>query len=523
MENVDYGTISAETLQMLIRDEVQKSITSTGVSLTSGLNFYYLESAVKTLIPVYHPILNRIPRYVPTIAGQPVGGDGVHYKALTDIDTDGYPGIPESARAPFISFTEEDFYVPYRSFGKDGYVTFQAEQGGLGLDDNIRLTQWALLASLLNDIEREILFGNSGPNADNSGSGFALGSTVQPTLAASASAVSGASLSTSDYFKVWCVPLTGWGMRRAVGTTGLTPSSAVTTADGTAVTIPNGSGIISSASSEATVASGHALEASVTAVAGAVGYAWYLSAVTTTGGEATSNAYFVGTSNNPTIQILAAPSASNQAANATGLDTDNSYSQYDMDGLISLNAFSQGASQAGYWKDLGGAGFTANGDGSIVEFETLLQSQFVNYQITFDEVWCSADTIGPISTAILKATGGGAQASRLNFFTDEAGKLVGGTLIGEYRSRYSPQGGAQSLPVMMHPWLPNGTVLFVTIKNPYPEAANAIPSVLRIPMLLDFFSIKWPYRQLRHELGVYLVSALQNYIPFGHALITGAT
>jgi hypothetical protein len=506
--------LSEQTLK-LIEEQVQKSITSQGILTTSGLAFYYLEPAVKTLVPVYHPLLNRIPRYVPSIAGQPVGGPGVNYKALTAVDPQGYPGIPEKARAPFISFTEQDFFVPYRFFGKDGFVSFAGEQAGLGLDDNIRLTQWSLLAALLNDIEREILFGNSGTNATNGGNGFALGTTNTPVAASG----SGGSLTSADYYKVWCIALTGWGERLAVGSTGLNVSNSVTTADGQVITVPQGAGALSAASNEVT--GGTSVSASVTAMAGAVAYAWYISQATSTGGEATSSAYFAGITHAPKVTITAMPSGSNQKANAAGLSSDNSFSQYDTDGIITWNALSQGQAAPGYWKDLGGAGFTSGGDGSVAEIEAAMKSQFVNYQITFDEIWCAPDTIGSFTTAFL--TGANSNSARLMTFMDETGNLVGGSLITEYRSRYSPAGGAKTLPVHMHPWLPNGTVLLITIKNPYPEVANAIPAVYSIPSLLDFFSLKWPFRNLSHEIGVYLFAGLQVYIPYATGLLTGVT
>lgn len=512
--------LSEETLK-LVQDALQKTGTTTGISLSTGLNFYYLEPAVKTLVPVYHPILNRIPRYVPMIGSQPVGGNGVNYKAITAVDPSGYPGLPEKSRAPFIQISEEDFFVPYRFFGKDGYVTFAGEQAGLGLDDNIRLTQWSLLAALLNDVEREILYGNSGPNGTNGGNGLALGTTPTPTLA-DAGAVAGSTLESGHFFKVACVALAGWGTQIGVSSTGLTPSFSKTGADGSTWTVPGGSAAISALSSEVNLTtSGHGLTATVTPVTGAVAYAWYLSDVASTGTETTATTYFVKTTHAPTITFTAPPSSSNQAANATGLSSDNSYSAYDTDGILTWIAGSQSGTSPAYLKDLGGHGFTSNGDGSVAEIEAALQSQFTNYKITYDEIWCAPDTIGPLSTAVL--SGASSNATRINFFTDDAGRMTGGTLITEYRSRYAPQGGAKVMPVMMHPWLPSGTVIFATIKNPYPEVANAIPSTLRIPTMLDFFSIKWPYRYLAHELGVYLFGGLQVYIPFALGMLTGAT
>jgi hypothetical protein len=64
-------------------------------------------------------------------------------------------------------------------------------------------------------------------------------------------------------------------------------------------------------------------------------------------------------------------------------------------------------------------------------------------------------------------------------------------------------------------------VLFDLVVNPYPAAGGDIPAVRRIVSLEDHFSIKWPYRKLQHELGVYCFETLEHYIPFGMGLYSG--
>ncbi len=47
------------------------------------------------------------------------------------------------------------------------------------------------------------------------------------------------------------------------------------------------------------------------------------------------------------------------------------------------------------------------------------------------------------------------------------------------------------------------------------------PAVRRIATLEDHFSIKWPYRRLQHEVGVYCFETLQHYLPFSIGILTG--
>ncbi len=120
----------------------------------------------------------------------------------------------------------------------------------------------------------------------------------------------------------------------------------------------------------------------------------------------------------------------------------------------------------------------------------------------------------------IPAAGVSNATTRLVFETDAAGRLIGGTFPVAYRSKYGPM-QVKQIEITTHPWLPDGVAFFDLSINPYPAAGNAIPAVRRIMTLEDHFSIKWPYRRLQHEVGVYAFETLQHYIPFGTAMITG--
>lgn len=498
---------------------LMKDSTTAGVTTATGLNFFYLEQQAKLIYPVFYPLLASIPRVQPMFNGVVVGGTGVNWKAVTAIDAGGYPGISESNRNAFMNITEKDYFAAYKYLGKDTQVSFQAQQTGLGLDDNIGIAQVSLLNALLNDEERMILYGNSG----SAGNGFQLGTTPTPTaaLVLDSSLPSPGTIPGATTVTLFCVALTGWGTQLATGTAIKLPFGR-TNADGSQDVINGGTAAVSAASnSVVTDGTHHAVSGTVTAVNGALGYAWFVNSTDTT----TANAVFAFITPGPTATITALPPGTNQRANATSafgnFTTDNSANALDFDGLLTWAFNYKNASpNPSFVKDLGGANLTSNGDGTIAEFETALDFLWTNYKLTPDRIYLGGTLIDAVSKKIAGAGGTNQTATRFMLTMDQQGKMVGGTFAVAYRSKYGP-GQAKQLDVFTHPWLPQGCIFFDLINNPYPAAGNAIPTVRRIITLEDHFSIKWPYRKLQHEVGVYTFETLQHYIPFGLAVLTG--
>ncbi len=208
------------------------------------------------------------------------------------------------------------------------------------------------------------------------------------------------------------------------------------------------------------------------------------------------------------------------ASAAGNLTADHSYNNLDFDGLLTWTFGYANATQPSYYKDLAGAGLTANGDGTIKEFEDVIDYLWKNYKISIDKIYVGGSLIDSVSKAVLTASGGANASQRLMFTMDEGGRIVGGTKVVQYRSKFSNSGTAKVVDVVTHPWLPEGVIYFDLINNPYPAAGNSIPSVRRIVSLEDHFSIKWPYRKLQHEMGVYCFETVEHYIPFGTAVLT---
>ena len=333
---------------------LRKDVTTAGITTQSGVNFYFLEPQAKTIYPVYYPLLASIPRTPPMFNGQRVGGPGVNWKAIVGINNGGYPGISEGNRNAATKFTERDYSANYKYLGADDFVTFQAEFTGLGFEDNLALAQVSMLNSLLNDEERMILYGNSG----SSGNGFQLGTTGTVTITGP---TAGAGVPNTDQIYVSCMALTGWGATMATANGAQLPFARVTM-NGATDLINGGSAAMSALagpSTAATTANG-TFTATVSAIRGAMGYAWYVGI-----GGTLATSYFYGITPGPTVTITSLPASTFQPANASSpsgnFTTDNSANALDFDGLTTWT-FGQG----GYWKDLAGANLTATGDGSIV-------------------------------------------------------------------------------------------------------------------------------------------------------------
>jgi hypothetical protein len=495
---------------------LRKDATTTGITSGTQLNFYYLEPTAKTIYPVFYPLLASIPRFQPTFNGVVVGGPAVNWKAVIAIDNGGYPFTSEGNRNSVMKIQEKDYAANYKFLGKETQVSFPAQQMGLGFEDNIGLAQISMLNALLNDEERAILFGNSG----SSGNGFQFGAGPTPTVVNSATGgVAGLQSLTAT---VWCIALTGWGVLMC-GTTGVQLPYTRQNADGSTDTINGGTSAIgSSGNGGAMAGSGSpSAVATVTPVAGALGYAWYCSVNAT---PTTANAYFMASTSAPTYTIATVPVSSNQALDSpnhtSALTNDCSANTLDFDGLFTWAAnYSAASPSKSYWADLGGLGFTTNGDGTIKEIEAMMDFFWLSYKITPDKLWLGGNLIDSFSKAVL---GSGASNNVMRVFLeqDTAGRVVGGSFAVAYRSKFGP-GQMKQLDVQTHPWIPQGVLLADLVNNPFPAAGNAIPAVRRIATLEDHFSIKWPYRRLQHEVGVYAFETMQHYIPFGLGVLTG--
>lgn len=469
-------------------DGLAKAFTQSGVA-TTGLTFYDLEAPAKTLYPVLTPLRNTTPR-----VSQQNAGIQANWRAITQINTQNTSsGVSEGNRGGVISTEITEYLAAYRALGLEDYVTIEAEMAAQGFDDVKARAAQGLLNSMMINEEKCILGGNGT---------MLLGTTPTPTVS---DVATGGSLVFNTAYSVICVALSMEGYFNASVANGVQASISRTNADGSTDTFGGGAARQSAAGTVTTANdsnSTHKVRASVTAVRGAMGYAW-----------------FVGTAGAERLEAITAINSvevssllgTGQLASSLPL-ADKSVNALLFDGLLT-QALKTGSNSYYYSMPTGVAGtgtpLTADGAGGILEFDVALQSFWDNYRLSPDEIWVSSQEINWIRKKIL--TGATNAAQRFVFAANQNG-LMGGTVIKGYTNPFTMSAsGGEFLPINLHPNLPPGTVIFLTRKLPY-QLSN-VGNVFQMKLRRDYYQIEWPMRTRRYEYGVYMDGVLQHYFP----------
>lgn len=471
-------------------EALQKATFDQSASATTGLTFYDLQPGALLLYPVLTPLRNMIPR----VSGR--GGTQANWRAITNINTGNISaGVSQGNRNATMAVTTANYTAAYKGIGMESNVTFEAQYAGQNFDDIRALAGLTGLQSLMLQEEQILLGGNSS---------VALGITPTP---ATADVVTGGTLSDGTY-QVACVALTLEGYINATVAGGIPTSVTRTNADGSTDTYGGGSAQKSAAA--ATVVNGggavQSITATVTAVRGAVAYAWFVSAAGGAAGTATL------------AQITTAPTATLTAAGA-GTQTyaslpsaDNSTNDLVFDGLITQAAKS---GSGAYWSDLGGVALTATGAAGISQIDTALKYMWDTYRLSPDTMWVNSQQAQDISTKILAGTANG--AFRINV-DQKQGMMVGGVMATSYLNKFS-MAGANVVDIKIHPNMPPGTILFTSQSIPYP--LSGVGNVMQVKCRQDYYQIEWPLVSRKYQYGVYADEVLQHYFPPSMALLTG--
>lgn len=495
-----------ETLELLkaaqltpMTGEIAKAFTQSG-SATTGLTFYDLEPAAKTLYPVLTPLRNRIPR----VSGK--GGIQANWKAITGINVNNLSaGVSQGNRGGVIATGTVDYLAAYRGIGLEDYVTFEADYAARGFDDVKALSAVGLLRSLMIGEEGLLLGGNTS---------LALGTTPTPTLAAS---TTGGTLATQT-LSVICVALAfdaywalgGWnngsqGGSIAIASAVVPASVTRTNADGTSDTYGGGSARKSSNATVSVTGATGSATATVAAVRGAVAYAWYW-------GAAGSEVLGAVTTIN-SVSITATAAGTQTAASLPA--ADNSTSALEFDGLITQVAKSgSGGYYAAQATGTPGVGtkLTSDGSGGIAEIETAFNSFWTLYRLSPDEIMLNSQQLTDITAIIIK--NGGAPVLRMNMDANNPGTLSAGTVIGTYLNKITNK----LVKVSVHPNMPAGTILFYSDGVPY--NLSGIANILQVRTRQEYYQMEWPLRTRKYEYGVYADEVLQNYFPPAFGILT---
>jgi hypothetical protein len=459
-------------------------ILAKSITVASGLTAYDLEPGAKNLYPVITPLRNKIARV-------PGTGTAAHWNAVTGINTGGVAlGLSEGHRGGVLSTSTKSYMAPYKSFGFDDNVTFEADLAAQGYDDVKALAVEGLLRSVMIAEENLIIGGNTS---------LALGTTPTPSLVASGS---GSAL-TATVLTVQAVALTHRAYANASVAGGVPASVTRTNADGSTDTFGGGSAEVSAAAT-LTPQSGQVVTATVAPVPGAVGYAWYWG----TGGTALLGA--ITSTNQVTISAAASGTQAASACNA-----DNSINALAFDGLISqICTPGSGA----YYNALpAGTTLTSDGAAGVVQINTALESFWDNYRLSPDLMLVNSQELKNISKLVL--ANGGAPIFRFNM-DGGGGNITADAVVGNYLNPFTMNGGA-NIEIMLHPNVTPGTILFISRSIPYP--LSNVGQVIQMKVRRDYYQIEWPLRTRQYEYGVYFDGVLQNYFPPAFGMITNIT
>jgi len=500
------------------------------VTTANGLNFLPLEEEARNTYPVFHPVLDMIPRVTPEELGHEVGGLTATWKQILTPGGNVLPSVPEGSRNAYINIPTRTTSANYVTLGVDAAVTFESQSAGVGFNDNLGTANLAKLNVLLNLEERMSIFGNSG-NASTGNNGFLLAVTNTPTLTLK----TGGSIPGATNVSVFLVALTGWGVYNAqnfganLTAPGIAQQISYTSADGNTVTLAGGTAKISLASNVVTATGGTlAVEVKVAAKPGTFGYAVYID-VTDSTTPLAANAYFAGVYTTSKFIISSIPAAvsgmTSQAASALGnvdysANPATANTTGDFDGVTTWLAGSTGGLKPAYVVDLAGATFTSDGAGGVAELEAAISNQWNTYQVTPDAILISSDLVPAFQTAMQSSpSGSGAGTLWIRQGTPD-NPAMGGSLIQEYKCKFSAFGLSKVLPIRNIPWLPSNTLLAPTFNNPYPAAGDSIPSNFRMVCREGYYGLKFPYISRVHSMGIYVEETLECYVPWAGILLT---
>ncbi len=495
------------------------------VNIASGLISYDLQAPAKNLYPVNTPIRNKLPRV-------PGNGDKTtHWVSVTGLTGSGFDAIPyvaEGQRSGVMSLSTASLNSPYTTLGEEANLTYEAWAGAKGFEDEKARNAIRLLQKTMLKEENALLGGNFS---------VALGTPTAPTVAV---ASTGGTIVSGTY-KVTVVALTYEGFRNFLATGG-NSTAGITAGVPTTITVtsPVGETMIvkgGSSNKSATTTAGSAItgtgtiSASTPVVNGAVAYAWYVD----DGASGTSTLQSVTTINSVKYTAL-----TTTGQNLTAVTADNSKNiggtsggtplVTAMDGLMyatfssSVNGNTVSYIPGAYVKALAtgtsgtGTTLTASGRGSVVEIDDMLQSMWDNYQVSPTVIYCNSQQIRDLTTKCLSNNSG----PLLQYFADpKAGyqQLMAGGVIEFYFNPFTQSGGVK-IPVVIHPFLPNGTILAWAENLPTQYQSSEVPNVAEVHIRRDYYQIDWPQRTRKFEAGVYAEETLATYAPFAMGIIT---
>ena len=472
-----FSDLSQQTIDLLNKVDIS-ALNKTTLSQATSLNAFDLRGPALQLYPVLTPLRNKLPREV-----SDRGDLATRWKAVTGVNVTNIDmGVSPGQRSGEIQITEQDFVASYAGIGLESSIDWEAIwAGGKEFDNKATVVQSLLRAVMIGE-ENLLLNGNAS---------LALGTPAAPV----ATLGSGGSITAQAG--------TARGYANATIAGGVPGSVTRTNIDGSTTQFGGGSSALSPASNAITTSAGNqTIDATVTAVPGAVAYAWYLGT-----SAATAQLAAITTINSVS---LTADAAGTQTASA--ITADNSTNSLVFDGFVT-QAFKAGS--GAYTQSLNGAFLTSDGANGIVEIDAALQSFWDNKRLSPNEIWVNSQEARNINKKIVNA--GGVPLFRFTVPNGPEGPtpaIMGGTSVAKYWNKFTQQ----FLDLIIHPNLTPGMIFFKTNEIPYP--LSGVGEVNSVRARRDYYQIEWPFVSRQYVYGVYADEVLVCRAPFSLGVIS---
>lgn len=473
-------------LQNLASDaHLAKSLTASSVP---GI---YLIRLAKLMLPVYAGLTNRIP-----VDSPKDGSNQAIWKAQLGFGGDSYDeaaffrvaeaSIGVEPTTDFLTFT-----APYIDLAVNDSVTLKALRASAGYSDPLQIGVIKAMSLLLRGQERIVLGGNKAAISAPGTITVAQGTPAQTVIAAG-SYVVGVSALTYE----------GWvnGSKGAL-------SNGATTVGETAATF----------CTQFVLGAGSSMVASWDAVPGAVAYNVYLSGSSGHYSGSTSKFHSQVYTNSVTISTLSSgstPQLTDTTVNAT----------YGMEGLIAwaekTTVLSQSIPDKVEIYDAGGGGYTA-GNGGIEEFDSLLADIWTKWH-TAPSLMVMSPLMNASLVGALQSLGSG------GFYRIEVGNerntVNGGMMVTGYVNKFAPfaDGTPRMIDVIPHPYMPDGTVLFLSETIPYPMGNETRGFVRDVLLPYTYFPLPSQAsgtNKIRYDFAITTSQTLECFLPSPQAAL----
>lgn len=473
-----------------VEADILKDITLTS-PLSTGLVAYDLEAPAKMVVPRATPLRNRVPR-------MPGMGTSRRYKRITGISNLGVGGvsnlspfISDSSTASFgsltlrrgakISYASDEAAVIYKQAGLSDMVTWSAEFAGRGYQDIRELSKTSLLWASMHADELALL------GARGTDTGYSGAITEPETwVAAVRTAGTGETGNTATLAHVY------------VRATALSVYGESTSADDDELDVTGLAAV-----------TGKVLDITITDVTGAVGYNVYAGTVS---GAATC--FYAGTGgyNVVTINFTGAGTGGCPSTGAISSTTVNSTA--DANGFDGYLAILPDSTKSGYVKRLN-AVLSTSGPGSEIQsaFAALYDIPSGGVLADPDEVMMNGFDRKQQSDALI--AGSTTPGYRLTITQDE----VGGVMLGSLVSGIYNEITGKSVPLTVHPRMPQGNALVLSHTMPFPDSEVGACVEYHLPQ--DYMAIDWPVIQHTYDVGSYWFGAPVFYAPKWSGYIGG--